>query len=101
MVIFPAKEAPKPTPPPPVEEKEGPLLGIAEGEVAVVAPMSGMIIKYEVNIGDKVKAGDTIVILEAMKMENAIPAPTSGVVKAINFAPGASVNKNEVLAVIS
>jgi oxaloacetate decarboxylase alpha subunit/pyruvate carboxylase subunit B len=62
--------------------------------------MPGMIIRYEVNVGDKVKAGDTIVILEAMKMQNTIPSPVDGVVKAINFSPGASVGKNDVLAVI-
>jgi oxaloacetate decarboxylase alpha subunit/pyruvate carboxylase subunit B len=40
-------------------------------------------------------------MLEAMKMENAIPSPAAGVIKAINFSAGASVKKGEVLAVIS
>ena len=42
-----------------------------------------------------------VVMLEAMKMENAIPAPAGGVVKSVNFAPGASVKKGEILAVIA
>ena len=50
--------------------------------------------------GDSVNAGETVVILEAMKMENALPAPTSGTIKAINFTSGDSVQKNDVLAVI-
>lgn len=64
------------------------------------APMPGMIVNYEKNVGDEVAEGETIVILEAMKMENALPAPCSGTVKAINFSSGDSVQKNDVLAVI-
>ena len=59
-----------------------------------------MIIKYEKNTGDSVKKGDTVVILEAMKMENALPAPTDGVITAVNFSTGDSVAKDDVLAVI-
>jgi oxaloacetate decarboxylase alpha subunit/pyruvate carboxylase subunit B len=54
-----------------------------------------------VDVGDKVKAGDIVVMLEAMKMENAIPAPADGVIKAVNFGPGASVKKGDVLAIIA
>ena len=60
-----------------------------------------MIIRYEVKVGDKVKAGGTVVILESMKMENAIPAPVDGTVAAINFETGATVGKGDVLAVIA
>jgi oxaloacetate decarboxylase alpha subunit/pyruvate carboxylase subunit B len=66
----------------------------------VSAPMPGMIIKYEKNVGDAVKKGDTVVVLEAMKMENALPAPVDGEVTAVNFGSGDSVSKGEVLAVI-
>jgi oxaloacetate decarboxylase alpha subunit/pyruvate carboxylase subunit B len=62
--------------------------------------MPGMIVKYEKNVGDTVKAGETVVILEAMKMENALPAPAGGTVKTINFSSGDSVAKNDVLCVI-
>ena len=70
------------------------------GGTPVTAPMPGMIVKYEKKVGDAVSKGDTVVILEAMKMENALPAPTDGTIKAINFGDGDSVAKNDVLAVI-
>jgi len=66
----------------------------------LVAPMPGTIIRYLVNEGDEVKAGDGIVVLEAMKMENVLPAPEDGKIRAINFKPGDKVNTNDVLAVI-
>jgi pyruvate carboxylase subunit B len=64
------------------------------------APMPGMIVSYQKDVGDTVEKGDTVVILEAMKMENALPAPCSGTIKAIGFKSGDSVAKNAVLAVI-
>ena len=66
----------------------------------VTAPMPGMIISYAKNVGDAIEEGDTVLILEAMKMENALPAPASGTVKAINFSSGDSVAKGDVLCVI-
>lgn len=74
---------------------------VSEGEIAILAPMPGIIISYEVDIGGEVKAGDTVVILEAMKMQNNLPAPTAGTIKAINFKPGDKVNKDDVIAIIS
>jgi len=82
--------------PPPAEAVEAP-----PGEATIVAPMPGMIIRYEVNVGDKVKAGDIVVIFEAMKMQNNIPSPIDGTVKAINFNAGDSVPKDGVMAIIS
>lgn len=64
------------------------------------SPMPGMIIRYEKAVGQSVKKGETVVVLEAMKMENALPSPVDGVVRAINFASGDSVPKGGVLAVI-
>lgn len=66
----------------------------------LLAPMPGMIVKYEKKIGDTVKEGDTIVVLEAMKMENALPAPCDGTIKAIDFDSGDSITKGAVLCVI-
>jgi oxaloacetate decarboxylase alpha subunit/pyruvate carboxylase subunit B len=66
----------------------------------VTAPMPGMIISYPKKVGDEIEAGDTVLILEAMKMENALPAPVSGTILAINFSSGDSVAKGDVLAVI-
>jgi len=51
-------------------------------------------------VGDEVKANDVVVILEAMKMANAITAPVSGRVKAINFTSGDKVARDNVLAII-
>ena len=62
--------------------------------------MPGMVIRYEKKVGDAVDEGETIVVIEAMKMENALPAPVGGVVAAIHFDTGDSVAKDDVLAVI-
>ncbi|MEW6259760.1 MAG: pyruvate carboxylase subunit B [Thermodesulfobacteriota bacterium] len=71
----------------------------ADGTV-LPAPMPGMIVRYEKNVGDSVSKGETVVVLEAMKMENALPAPVDGVIKAIGFKSGDSVQKGAALAVI-
>jgi pyruvate carboxylase subunit B len=98
--------SPSPTPsttrkaPQKAEEKKGSPAAVAEG-TKVLAPMPGMIIRYLVNVNDKVKAGNTLLILEAMKMQNNISAPVDGVVKAITFGAGDSVNKGDILAVIA
>jgi pyruvate carboxylase subunit B len=83
-----------------VEEKKAPPAAVAEG-TKVLAPMPGMVIRYLVSVDDKVKTGDTLLILEAMKMQNNISAPVDGVVKAITFGAGDSVNKGDILAVIA
>ena len=66
----------------------------------MVAPMPGLIIAYKMNVGDAVKKGDAVVVLEAMKMENALVAPCDGVIKAINYKSGDSVPKGAALCVI-
>jgi pyruvate carboxylase subunit B len=66
----------------------------------LTAPMPGMIVNYEKNVGDSVSQGETVVVLEAMKMENALPAPSSGIIKSVNFSSGDSVAKGDVLAII-
>jgi len=83
-----------------VEDKKDSPAAVAEG-TKVLAPMPGMIIRYLVSVDDKVKAGDTLLILEAMKMQNTISSPVDGVIKAINFGVGDSVNKGDILAVIA
>ena len=67
---------------------------------AVKAPMPGTILAVKKNVGDAVKAGDVIVVLEAMKMENDIVAPCDGTIKSINTPKGTSVNTDDVIAVI-
>ena len=100
-----APQAPAPPPPPkpkaPAPKKEpAPAEASSTDGTPLKAPMPGMIISYEVKIGDSVNDGDTVVILEAMKMQNALPAPATGTVKAINYASGDSVSKNDILCVI-
>ncbi len=66
----------------------------------LLAPMPGMVVSYAKQVGDAVDEGETVVVLEAMKMENALPAPTDGTIKAINYSSGDSVAKGDVLLVI-
>ena len=82
-----------------VEAKKSPPAVVADG-TKVLAPMPGMVIRYFVNVGDSIKAGDPLLTLEAMKMQNSVPAPVDGLVKAVNFRPGDTVNKDDILAVI-
>lgn len=63
----------------------------------VRAPMPGLIIQLKVKDGDVVKAGDTLLILEAMKMENIIKAPGDATVKSVKVNMGQGVEKNQVL----
>ena len=68
------------------------------GEVAV--PMQGTIVKVLVAVGDKVEVGQTICLLEAMKMENAVNAEKDGVIKEVRVSAGASVGAGDIVAVI-
>ncbi|MGO9393685.1 MAG: pyruvate carboxylase subunit B [Desulfobaccales bacterium] len=95
-----AAAAPAPTSAPVSKGAAAPQQALAAGDVPLRAPMPGMIISYSVQVGDKVAIGDLVCVLEAMKMQNSLPAPAAGVVKAINFDPGASVAKDTVILVI-
>ena len=70
------------------------------GSGTVSAPMQGTIVKVSVEVGQSVAAGDTIVILEAMKMENSVRSERAGTVTAINVAAGDGVAVGDVVAVI-
>lgn len=63
----------------------------------IKAPMPGLIIDMKVKAGDTVKAGDQLLILEAMKMENILKSPGEGVVKLVKVKKGDTVEKNQVL----
>ncbi len=67
---------------------------------AIKAPMPGTILSVKVSPGASIKKGDTLVILEAMKMENEISAPRDGVVAEIFAAKGASVSTGDILLAI-
>lgn len=78
-------------------EKMG-MNGSGAGKVnAVKAPMPGLIIDLRVQEGTEVQAGDPLLILEAMKMENIIKSPGKGIVKKLKITKGDSVEKGQVL----
>lgn len=73
---------------------------VGAGDTGVNAPMPGKIVKLVTEVGKQVNAGDVLLILEAMKMQNEITAPKAGVVKGINVTAGQGVKPGEVLVVI-
>ena len=81
----------------PAAPAAAPKAAPAAGAVNVEAPMPGNILDVKVKAGDAVKAGDVLVILEAMKMENDIVAPQDGTVASVSVAKGDTVNVNDVL----
>lgn len=68
---------------------------------AIVAPMPGTILSVEVEVGTAVTKGQTLLVLEAMKMENEIQAPADGTVQELNVSQGLSVNAGDTLIVLS
>ncbi len=68
------------------------------GDGTVVVPMQGTVVKVSVSVGDEVAVGDTIVVLEAMKMENSILAERAGTVQEVLVEPGATVGTGDVVA---
>lgn len=69
----------------------------ADKNKMIKSPMPGMVVKIECAIGDDIQKGDKPIVLEAMKMENALASPGAGKVKAINVKEGQAVEKNTVL----
>ena len=67
---------------------------------SLTAPIPGMIVEFKKNVGDKVEVGETLVVLEAMKMMNNLDATVKGTVKEIKFESGDSVSKGDVLMVV-
>jgi pyruvate carboxylase subunit B len=93
--------APAPAPATPAAPKPAPAAAAAAAGTPLKAPMPGMIVSFAKNVGDSISQGETVMILEAMKMENALPAPVSGKIAAINYKSGDSVAKGDVLCVIA
>lgn len=69
----------------------------ASGPAPIVAPMPGMIVRIAAQVGDQVQAGQGIVVMEAMKMENELRATSAGTVRAVLVQPGTAVEKGAVL----
>jgi biotin carboxyl carrier protein len=73
----------------------------SEGSVKVSAPMPGKILSVKVSVGQAVKQGDVILLLEAMKMENEIVAPQDGTIASIVTSAGQSVEAGDVLVTLN
>jgi biotin carboxyl carrier protein len=73
----------------------------SEGRQQVLAPMPGKVVRILAKAGDKIEAGQGILVVEAMKMQNEVRAPKSGQVERMLVSEGQSVNAGEVLAVVS
>ena len=66
----------------------------------VEVPISGKIVSVEVKVGDAVKEGDTLCIIESMKMENPIMAPVAGTIKEVGVSAGKTVTEGDLVATI-
>ena len=71
------------------------------GATAVKAPLQGTVMKVLVKPGDKVTKGSPVCVIEALKMENDVPAPADGVVASVNVKSGDSVKTDEVLLTLN
>lgn len=78
-------------------DKMGYTVNGVEKDNVITAPMPGIIIALNVEKGSVVKEGDTVLILEAMKMENSIKSPKDGIVRSVLIEKGDSVEKNKLL----
>ena len=85
--------------PVPNQSSAQPASTVVEG-TPVTAPMPGMLVRYEKKVGDKVKVGETLLVLEAMKMYNNIPSPVEGTVVSTPLKDGDSVGKGDILIVV-
>ena len=79
--------------------RKGAGLG-AEGVQSIVAPMPGKVVRVLVAAGDAVEAGQGLVVVEAMKMQNELKSPKKGVVLKVLAEEGAAVNAGDVLAIV-
>jgi biotin carboxyl carrier protein len=87
------------------DEREKALAGAAKsphaaGEAMVCAPMPGLVLAIPLDVGTAVARGQAVVVLEAMKMENDLPAPIAGTIKEVRASKGQTVNQGDVLVVI-
>ena len=93
-----ASPAPQTAPETPVPAPVAPAAPVATVEgTQILSPMPGIILSVNVSAGQAVKAGDVLLVLEAMKMENEIVAPSNGVVRQVLVQKGASVDTDDIL----
>ena len=88
------------------DERERTLLGSLKGarevgEIKVRAPMPGLVLAIPKAAGETVERGETVAVLEAMKMENDLATPHEGTIKEVLVSKGQTVNQNDVLLIIT
>jgi biotin carboxyl carrier protein len=76
-------------------------LGTAKHDIDVKAPMPGMIVKLLKVVGDRVKKGESLLLIEAMKMENELKAPAEGTIKEVHVQTGRPVDKGQTLITLA
>ena len=98
-----APSAPKKAPQAPAQPKPAPAAAVGKGagNVKIEAGAAGKVFKLEAAPGQTVKTGDPILVLEIMKMETPVVAPSDGVVASIDVSVGQSVEAGEVLATLN
>lgn len=85
----------------PAAAPAAPAPSAGAGSITVTAPMPGKILAVKASVGQAVKKGDVVLILEAMKMENEVVAPEDGTVASIDVAVGAAVEAGDTLATLN
>lgn len=73
---------------------------VAAGAATISAPMPGKVLEVKVKVGDAVKSGDVIMVLEAMKMQNEIMAPADGTISDVRVSAGQTVGTGDVMIVM-
>ena len=99
--VVSAPAAPKAAPAAPKAAPAAPKAAGAAGSIKVEAGAAGKVFKIEANVGQAVKKGDAVVIIEAMKMEIPVVAPQDGTVASIDVAVGDAVEAGAVLATLN
>ena len=98
----PVQAAPAPAPAPKPAPAPAPAPAAAPGGATpVTCPMPGSVLGVKVNVGDTVTAGQTMFVIEAMKMENEIVAPVAGKVASINVKTGDAVDTDQVMGTLN
>jgi biotin carboxyl carrier protein len=96
----PAHRSPAPKPPAALSSAKPRLSLSASGDGVIVAQIPGRILVVHVSVGDAVKKGETVAIMEAMKMENNVLATRDGIVKEVNIQKDSEVATGDVMMVI-
>ena len=102
VAAAPVAAAPAPAPKPAPAPAPAPAAPAGPaGAASVTCPMPGTVLGVKVNVGDKVTAGQTMFVIEAMKMENEIVAPQDGTVASINVKTGDTVDTDQVMGTLN